>query len=179
MPWRRINVASMNHIYVYPVDSTANPDTAMRNYYPLAANAVRDAAYEDHLESADLRRVCTEFAFNPTIEKVNPVRMGSPWKVNEPGFMDVEWTFKAFVPESQSQLGDNLLDHVATGDTFLVAFEWGTPAAARGPDQFYVAGFGRIFGWPIEVAQEGGLLIEVMIAGDGSGLWRREDGRTV
>ena len=177
MPWRRINVASMNHIYVYAPDTVADPGTTLRNYYPLAG-AARDAVYENHLEPMDLRRVCTEFAFNPTIETINPVRLGSEWKVNEPGFRDVEWSFKAFMPELESQLATGLLNKAEDGDPFLIAFEWGTPASGRGPDAYWVAGFGRMFGYPMEVAQEGGLLIEMTFRGDGSGLWRNADGKS-
>ena len=169
MAWSRIDVASLNHIYVIQVDSAADAETAMRNYYP--ASGARNATQNTELLAGDLKRVCTEFAFNPTVDKVNPVRLGTDWKVNEPGFKDVEWTLKAFVPRSTQELADNLLNPADDGDTFLIAFEWGT-GANPGPDQFWVAGFGRMFGWPMEVASEGGILIEMALSGDGNGLWR-------
>lgn len=172
MAWSRIKVSSLNHLYIYQVDATlATADTVMETMYPDSGQ--RSAGNQTLIEASDVGRVLTEFAFNPTAEKVNPVRLGSPWRVNERGREDVEWQVKAFVPDSASALAINLLNPGVAGDTFLIAHEWGT-AANPGPDAFWVAGFGVLMSWPMEVATEGGILVDLNFAGNGSGLWRSD-----
>ena len=167
MPWIRLNVASINHLYVVQGDPAD-----IRTVYP--ATGQRSAGQQSALDDGDLKNVVTEYGFNPTRQSVNSTILGSDWEVSGPGRRRMEWRIVAYVPNSTAALADNLLN--LEDSTFLIAHEWGN-ASDPGPDAFWMAGYGHLLDTPMQFPAAGGITIELNFAGEGSGLWRNNDGR--